>query len=171
MGLEQYRRILLDPDFRGEFYRGLLNNFVFALVVVPVQTGAALGLALLLNRPLRGMAVFRTFFFMPVVFPMALLAVIWTLIYSRDAIRHAQLVHRLHLVRDARSLRLVGRHQARPPGDHAHVDLAGSRLPDGDPPRRPAGHPVEPLRGGLDRQGRASGSSSGTSPCPGCATR
>ena len=22
MGFEQYRRILLDPDFRGEFYRG-----------------------------------------------------------------------------------------------------------------------------------------------------
>jgi len=85
LGLEQYRRILLDPDFRGEFYRGLLNNFVFALVVVPVQTGLALGLALLLNRPLRGMAIFRTFFFMPVVFPMALLAVVWTLIYSRDA--------------------------------------------------------------------------------------
>jgi multiple sugar transport system permease protein len=85
MGLEQYRRILLDPDFRGEFYRGLFNNFLFALVVVPVQTGLALGLALLLNRPLRGMAAFRTFFFMPVVFPMALLAVIWTLIYSRDA--------------------------------------------------------------------------------------
>lgn len=84
LGLEQYRRILLDPDFRGEFYRGLLNNFLFALVVVPLQTGAALGLALLLNRPLRGMAAFRTFFFMPVVFPMALLAVIWTLIYSRD---------------------------------------------------------------------------------------
>jgi multiple sugar transport system permease protein len=84
LGLEQYRRILLDPDFRGDFYQGLLHNFIFAAVVVPVQTGLALGLALLLNRPLRGMSVFRTFFFMPVVFPMALVAVIWKLIYSRD---------------------------------------------------------------------------------------
>jgi multiple sugar transport system permease protein len=83
-GLEQYRRILFDPDFRGEFYRGLLNNFTFAVIVVPVQTALALGLALLLNRPLKGMAVFRTFFFMPVVFPMALVSVVWTLIYSRD---------------------------------------------------------------------------------------
>jgi multiple sugar transport system permease protein len=83
-GLEQYRRILLDVDFRGDFYRALLNNFVFAAVVVPVQTALALALALLLNRPLRGMGVFRTFFFMPVVFPMALVAVIWRLIYSRD---------------------------------------------------------------------------------------
>ena len=85
-GLEQYRRILLDPQFRGDFYRGLINNFTFAVIVVPLQTGLALALAMLLNRPLRGMTVFRTFFFMPVVFPMALVAVIWKLIYSRDEI-------------------------------------------------------------------------------------
>jgi multiple sugar transport system permease protein len=84
VGLEQYRRILIDPDLRGIFWTSLRNNFVFALIVVPCQTALALGLALLLNRPLRGMAIFRTFFFMPVVFPMALVAVIWTLIYSRD---------------------------------------------------------------------------------------
>ncbi|WP_226925156.1 carbohydrate ABC transporter permease [Georgenia thermotolerans] len=83
MGLEQYRRILLDPDFSAEFYRGVLNNTVFAAVVVPLQTSLALGLALLLNRPLRAMAFFRTFFFMPVVFPMALVAVVWKAIYSR----------------------------------------------------------------------------------------
>ena len=81
-GLEHYTRLFTDP----EFYRGLLNNFIFAVIVVPVQTGLALGLAMLLNRPLRGMAAFRTFFFMPVVFPMALVAVIWKLIYSRDTL-------------------------------------------------------------------------------------
>jgi multiple sugar transport system permease protein len=86
MGLEQYRRILFDSQFRGDFYRALGNNFLFALIVVPLQTTLALGLALLLNRPLRGMSVFRTFFFMPVVFPMALVAVVWKLIYSRDDI-------------------------------------------------------------------------------------
>ena len=84
VGLEQYRRILIDPDLRGIFWRSLFNNFLFALFVVPVQTAIALGLALLLNRPLKGMAVFRTFFFMPVVFPMALVAVVWTLILARD---------------------------------------------------------------------------------------
>lgn len=82
-GLEHYRRILVDPDFRGEFWTGLRNNLIFAAVVVPVQTGLALALAVLLNRPLRGIPVFRTFFFMPVVFPMALVAVIWKVIYTR----------------------------------------------------------------------------------------
>ena len=85
-GFEQYQRILFDSETRGDFYRGLLNNFTFAVIVVPLQTGLALALALLLNRPLRGMAVFRTFFFMPVVFPMALVAVMWRLIYARDDI-------------------------------------------------------------------------------------
>lgn len=81
LGLEQYKRILLDPSFR----RALLNNGIFVLVVIPLQTTLALGLAMLLNRPLKGMALFRTLFFMPVVFPMSLVAVIWSLIYAPGA--------------------------------------------------------------------------------------
>ncbi len=84
-GWENYRRILFDPQFAEEFRRSLFNNAVFAAVVVPVQTALALGLALLLNRPLRAMPIFRTAFFLPVVFPMALVAVVWKLIYSRDS--------------------------------------------------------------------------------------
>ncbi len=78
VGLRQYVRIFTDPSFQ----RALVNNAVFAAVVVPVQTGLALALALLLNRAMRGMVVFRTLFFMPVVFPMALVAVVWELIYA-----------------------------------------------------------------------------------------
>lgn len=81
VGFEQYRRIFSDPVF----LRSLLNNGLFALVVVPVQTVLALGLAMLLNRPLKGMALFRTLFFMPVVYPMSLVAVVWILIYSPGA--------------------------------------------------------------------------------------
>ena len=84
VGLHQYALLFTDPDVRGAFYRSLLNNAVFALVVVPLQTGLALVLATLLNRRMRGIAVFRTLFFMPVVFPMALVAVVWKLIYAPD---------------------------------------------------------------------------------------
>jgi multiple sugar transport system permease protein len=83
VGLEQYRRILLDPEFRGAFYTALRNNFTFAFLVVPLQSAAAVGLALLLNQRLKGMAFYRTMIFMPIVFPMALVAVMWRLIYSR----------------------------------------------------------------------------------------
>lgn len=78
VGLEQYRRLLPDPAFS----RALANNAVFAAVVVPLQTLLALGLALLLNRPLRARAVFRAVFFMPVVFPLSLVSVVWVLIYA-----------------------------------------------------------------------------------------
>ena len=84
LGLEQYRRILFDPDLSPIFYKSLMNNFTFALMVVPAQTGLAVALAIMLNQKLRGMAIYRTFFFMPVVFPMSLVAVIWSLMYSRD---------------------------------------------------------------------------------------
>jgi len=59
-----------------------MNNTVFALIVVPLQTLLALLLALLLNQPLRGMVAFRTLFFMPVVFPLSLVSVVWILLFA-----------------------------------------------------------------------------------------
>lgn len=83
-GIEQYRRLFTDPDLSGPFLRALLNNLTFAGVVVPLQTGLALALAILLNRKLKAIGLFRSLFFMPVVFPMTLVAVIWRLILARS---------------------------------------------------------------------------------------
>ncbi|MFF1297486.1 MULTISPECIES: carbohydrate ABC transporter permease [unclassified Streptomyces] len=83
-GLEQYRRLFTDPDMSGPFLRALLNNLTFAVVVVPLQSGLALALAILLNRKLKAIGLFRSLFFLPVVFPMALVAVIWRLILARS---------------------------------------------------------------------------------------
>jgi multiple sugar transport system permease protein len=85
-GFEQYRRILVDPVTSPIFYKALMNNMTFALIVVPAQTGLAVLLAVMLNAKLRGIAFFRTFFFMPVVFPMSLVAIIWALMFSRDSL-------------------------------------------------------------------------------------
>jgi len=81
VGIEQFRRIFSDPAF----LRALLNNALFALVVVPLQAVLALILALLLNRKLKGLVLFRTLFFMPVVFPLSLVAVVWVLIFAPGA--------------------------------------------------------------------------------------
>jgi multiple sugar transport system permease protein len=78
VGLTQYLRLFGDMAF----IRALLNNLLFTAVVVPLQTLLALGLALLLHQPLRGRTVFRTLFFMPVVFPLSLVSVVWILIYA-----------------------------------------------------------------------------------------
>ena len=86
MGLEQYRRILIDPDTSAIFWKSLANNFYFAAIVVPCQTGLAILLAIFLNQKIAGIAFFRTFFFMPVVFPMSLVVVIWSLFFQRDSL-------------------------------------------------------------------------------------
>jgi len=78
VGWEQYRRIFSDPAF----LRAIANNGLFALVVVPLQTAAALALALLLNRSLGTVKLFRTLFFLPVVFPLSLVAIVWMLILA-----------------------------------------------------------------------------------------
>jgi len=78
IGFKQFSRIFHDADFLKAIY----NNILFSLIVVPVQTLLSLILALLLNRKLRGMTLFRTAFFMPVVFPMSLVSVVWILIYA-----------------------------------------------------------------------------------------
>lgn len=78
VGFRQYRVIFTDTGFS----RALLNNLLFLTGIVPTQTLLALMLALMLNQRLKGIAIYRTLFFMPVVFPMSLIAVIWTLIYA-----------------------------------------------------------------------------------------
>ena len=78
VGVTQYQRILSDTAF----LHALSNNALFALFVVPVQTALALVLAMLINQPLRGMVFFRSLFFMPVVFPLSLVAVVWVLLFA-----------------------------------------------------------------------------------------
>ena len=78
VGLDNYRLAFGESAFR----QGLFNNVLFALVVVPVQTALGLGLAVLLNNRFHGRLLFRTLFFMPVVFPLSLVAVVWVLIFA-----------------------------------------------------------------------------------------
>jgi multiple sugar transport system permease protein len=49
-GLRNYIRLFSDDVF----LKGLLNNFYFVIVVVPLQTTFALGLAMLINQELKG---------------------------------------------------------------------------------------------------------------------
>jgi len=77
-----YRFVVLARD--PVFMRSLFNNFYFSVMVVPIQCGLALALALLVNLPLAGSRVFRTIFFTPVVTSMAVISVVWIFIYNPD---------------------------------------------------------------------------------------
>lgn len=67
------------------FMKALVNTVLFAMVVAPVQAMLALLLAMLINQPLRGINVFRTIYFMPVVISMVVVAFLWRFIYSGNA--------------------------------------------------------------------------------------
>lgn len=83
---------LFVTDFGGQrylvgvgdvaFYRSLFNVFLFVLVVVPVQTSFALGLAMLVNQKLPFTEAFRTIYFSPVVTSMAIVSVLWFFLYN-----------------------------------------------------------------------------------------
>ena len=64
------------------FMRSLINVFYFVFIVVPVQSGLALILALLVNRKVRGVNLFRTIYFVPVVISMVIVALLWRFIYD-----------------------------------------------------------------------------------------
>ncbi len=64
------------------FMKSLVNIFYFTLVVVPLQAGLALLLALLVNQKLKGVNLFRTIYFVPVVVSMVIVAILWRFIYD-----------------------------------------------------------------------------------------
>lgn len=80
LGDNRYAVIAKDPLF----WKSLLNNFYFALIVVPVQTSLALLLAILVNQKLPYRNVFRTMYFSPVVTAMVIIAVVWKFLYNPD---------------------------------------------------------------------------------------
>lgn len=66
------------------FYRSLINTFLFALLVLPLQCGAALALALLVNQRIAGRIFFRTVYFAPVVTSMVVASIVWSFMLNTD---------------------------------------------------------------------------------------
>ena len=67
------------------FLRSVANTFLFALLVVPIQSALAFGMALWVNRSFRGRVVLRTVFFAPVVTSMVVVSAIWGLMLHTDS--------------------------------------------------------------------------------------
>lgn len=65
VGIAAYAALLHTPLF----WRVLGHTFVYTFTSVPVTMALALLLALLMNQPIRGLPVFRTLYYTPVVIP------------------------------------------------------------------------------------------------------
>jgi multiple sugar transport system permease protein len=82
VGLDNFTRLLDDPVF----FKSLRNTAYFTAVVVPLQAGLALLMALLVNAKVRGVNFFRTVYFLPVVTSMVVVSLLWTFLYRPDGL-------------------------------------------------------------------------------------
>ncbi|MCS7463973.1 sugar ABC transporter permease [Paenibacillus doosanensis] len=78
IGLANYINLFTDPLF----YKSLYNTLYFSVIVVPVQSAVALGLALLINNRLKLRNVFRIAYFSPVITSMTVIAILWIYLYN-----------------------------------------------------------------------------------------
>jgi ABC-type sugar transport system permease subunit len=76
------RAFTTDPAF----FRSLVNTVLFAAVVVPVQAGFGLLLAVLVNQKIRGVVAFRVIFFIPVVTSIVVVSILWKFMYQPDGL-------------------------------------------------------------------------------------
>lgn len=83
VGFTNFTRALFnDPTF----WDSLRNIAIFVIVVVPVQGGLGLLLALLINQKLRGITAFRVMFFVPVVTSMVVVSMLWKFMYQKEGL-------------------------------------------------------------------------------------
>lgn len=73
IGLGNYRELWGDDDFR----RALKNTLYYLVGYLPLVMVGGLGLALLVNSKLRGVAIFRAIYFLPVVTSWVVVALLW----------------------------------------------------------------------------------------------
>ncbi len=66
------------------FWIALQNTIVYTIVTVPVTMAISLGLAILMNKPLKGRVFFRSVLFFPYVASLVAVAVVWMALFNPD---------------------------------------------------------------------------------------
>ena len=82
IGAANYLRLGRDLAQGGLFARSLANTARYAVGVIPLGMGLALGLALLLNRKLRGVSFYRAAYYLPVVTSLVAVSMVWMWLYE-----------------------------------------------------------------------------------------
>ena len=89
VGLENYINIFKDELFVQSF----LNTVKFVIIIVPLQCGGALLLALAINKAAHCKKYFKVAFFVPVVMSLAVVSTLWMQIYSPEGILNTLLAN------------------------------------------------------------------------------
>lgn len=80
-GLDNFRELFDDDTFSIS----LKNTLWYVGGTVPLTMVCSLGLAVLLNQPIRGRNVFRTIYFFPYVASLVAVAVVWNMLFFPSA--------------------------------------------------------------------------------------
>jgi len=78
VGLQNYQDVVEDDLF----WRALQNTVVYTAFSIPISMALGLAVALLLNARLRGLGVYRTAFYVPVVTSMVAISMIWIQLFD-----------------------------------------------------------------------------------------
>ena len=90
IGLANYSRMLDDI----QLHDSLKVTFTYVVVGVPLQLAAALGLALLLDRGVRGLAIYRSVFYLPSLLGGSVaIAILWRQIFGSSGLINLVLAH------------------------------------------------------------------------------
>jgi multiple sugar transport system permease protein len=81
VGTDNFVQLWHDSSFWESFW----NTFYFSAVHIPLTLVVSLGLAILLNRKLKGMAFFRTAAFFPYITSIVALCAVWNILLSPDS--------------------------------------------------------------------------------------
>ena len=80
VGLRNYTDMLSDPIFAT----ALRNNVFWVVGFGGLSVVAGLGLALALNKPRRGIGIYRSAIYLPMVFSLAVTGLFWRVMYQPD---------------------------------------------------------------------------------------
>ncbi|CAM3084833.1 sugar ABC transporter permease [Paenibacillus lupini] len=80
VGLSNFVDMFNNPIFS----KSLQNTGYFVIVGVPVVTAGMLLIALLLNMNVKGIALYRTFYYLPTLVPIVATVIIWRLVFNSE---------------------------------------------------------------------------------------
>lgn len=78
VGLSNYKHLVTNH----EFWTSIFNTAYYTVLEVPLSTIVAIGLALLLNRRIRGVKVYRLIFFLPSIVPLVAASILWLWLFN-----------------------------------------------------------------------------------------
>ena len=73
IGLANFKELFSDPLF----FQSMWNTLYIVIFAVPLGMVAAFGMAMLLNQKVRGMAIYRTAYYIPSIVPAVASAALW----------------------------------------------------------------------------------------------